>query len=207
MKKEKIKDQLDWISMIVPLTVVLIVCVLFMVFPEQSKLVLGVVRGFLGDDFGLYYALLGVGILGCTLYMAFSKFGSIKLGNIDKPQYPSFQWGVMIFTSTMAADILFYSLCEWALYANEPQIEMMGGMQKWASTYPLFHWGPIAWSFYIVLAVAFGFMIHVRGRDKQKFSEACRPLLGSRVDGALGRVDRPQEVSKGVACWLFLSVK
>ena len=62
MKKEKIKDQLDWISMIVPLTVVLVVCVLFMVFPEQSKLVLGIVRGFLGDDFGLYYALLGVGI-------------------------------------------------------------------------------------------------------------------------------------------------
>lgn len=188
MKKEKIKDQLDWISMIVPLAVVLVVCVLFVVFPEQSKLVLGVVRGFLGDDFGLYYALLGAGILGCTLYMAFSKFGSIKLGDMEKPQYPSFQWGVMIFTSTMAADILFYSLCEWALYANEPQIEMMGGMQKWASTYPLFHWGPIAWSFYIVLAVAFGFMIHVRGREKQKFSEACRPLLGSRVDGALGRV-------------------
>lgn len=35
MKKEKIKDQLDWISMIVPLAVVLVVCVLFMVFPEQ----------------------------------------------------------------------------------------------------------------------------------------------------------------------------
>lgn len=187
MKKEKISDQLDWISMIIPLAVVLVVCVLFMVFPEQSKLVLGAIRGFLGDDFGLYYALLGVGILGCTLYMAFSKFGSIKLGNIEKPQYPSFQWGVMIFTSTMAADILFYSLCEWALYASEPQIELMGGMQKWASTYPLFHWGPIAWSFYIVLAIAFGFMIHVRGRDKQKFSEACRPLLGDRVDGALGR--------------------
>ena len=93
----------------------------------------------------------------------------------------------MIFTSTMAADILFYSLCEWALYANEPQIEAMGGIQKWASTYPLFHWGPTAWSFYIVLAVAFGFMLHVRGREKQKFSEACRPLLGNRVDGWLGK--------------------
>ena len=64
----------------------------------------------------------------------------------------------------------------------------MGGIQRWASTYPLFHWGPIAWSFYIVLAVAFGFMLHVRGREKQKFSEACRPLLGKRVDGIWGRI-------------------
>ena len=188
MKKEKLSTQLDWISMIIPLMVVSLICVVFIIFPVESKLVLGVVRGFLGDDFGLYYALLGSGILICTMYMAFSKYGEIKLGNLEKPEHSSFQWGVMIFTSTMAADILFYSLCEWALYANEPQIEAMGGAQKWASTYPLFHWGPIAWSFYIVLAVAFGFMIHVRGKDKQKFSEACRPILGDWADGIVGRI-------------------
>ena len=94
----------------------------------------------------------------------------------------------MIFTSTMAADILFYSLCEWALYANEVYIADLGGIQKWASTYPLFHWGPIAWGFYIILAVAFGFMLHVRKRDKQKFSEACRPILGSKTDKGWGRL-------------------
>ena len=188
MRKEKLSTQLDLISMIVPLAGILIICMIFILCPEQSKLVLDTVRGFLGDDFGLYYALLGVGIFGCTIFMAFSKYGNIKLGNTDRPEYASFHWGVMIFTSTMAADILFYSLCEWALYANEPHIEQMGGIQKWASTYPLFHWGPIVWGFYIVLAVAFGFMIHVRGRDKQKFSEACRPLLGARVDGIWGRL-------------------
>ncbi|MBQ1189657.1 MAG: BCCT family transporter, partial [Lachnospiraceae bacterium] len=54
-------------------------------------------------------------------------------------------------------------------------------------TYPLFHWGPIPWSFYLVLAVAFGFMIHVRGCHKQKYSEACRPLLGDHVDKLPGK--------------------
>ena len=83
--------ELDWVSMIVPLTVVLIICALFMIFPDRSKLVLSVVRGFLGDDFGLYYALMGTGTLGCTLYIAFSRFGRIKLGNCEKPQYRSFQ--------------------------------------------------------------------------------------------------------------------
>ena len=142
---------------------------------------------FLGDDLGIYYVLIAAGALICSMYMAFSRYGKIRLGNVEKPEYSDYKWGAMIFTSTMAADILFYSLCEWALYANEPQIEAMGGIQKWASTYPLFHWGPTAWSFYIVLAVAFGFMLHVRGREKQKFSEACRPLLGNRVDGWLGK--------------------
>lgn len=181
------KRKIDWFSMILPLVGVIVLSTLFMVFPDKSSIILQRIRSFLGDDGGLYYALLGVGIFACTMYMAFSKYGSIKLGNVDKPQYSSFQWGTMIFTSTMAADILFYSLCEWALYANEPYIEELGGIQKWASTYPLFHWGPIAWSFYIVLAVSFGFMMHVRKRDKQKFSEACRPVLGNKVDRGLGK--------------------
>jgi len=186
--KTKKTSNIDWIAMIVPLLGVLLLFVLFVTLPEQSKNILSTVRNFLGDDFGIYYIVIGILALGATMYMAFSKFGKIKLGNLEKPQYRSFAWGSMIFTSTMAADILFYSLCEWALYASEPRLEQLGDMQLWASTFPLFHWGPIAWSFYIVLAVAFGFMLHIRGQTKQKFSQACRPLLGDKVDGPLGKV-------------------
>lgn len=185
---KKLMERLDLSTMIVPLIVIIALCVVFMIWPEQSKNVLGNIRNFLGDDLGIYYVLLGCGAVICSLYMAFSRYGKIRLGDQDKPEYSTFKWGTMIFTSTMAADILFYSLCEWALYGNDPHIVAMGGMQKWAPTYTLFHWGPIAWSFYIILAVAFGFMIHVRGREKQKFSEACRPLLGDKVDGITGRI-------------------
>ena len=52
----------------------------------------------------------------------------------------------------------------------------------------LFHWSFIPWSFYLVLAVAFGFMLHVRQRDRQKYSEACRPALGRHTDGIPGRI-------------------
>lgn len=180
--------EIDWISTLVPLIGVILFCIIFMIFPGPSVIGLQVLRGFLGDECSIYYAVFGSGILICSLYLAFSKYGKIKLGDLKKPQHTSFSWGMMIFTSTMAADILFYSLCEWALYANEPYIKEIGGIQRWASTYPLFHWGPIAWSFYIILAVAFGFMLHVRGCNKQKFSEACRPLLGGKIDGIIGKV-------------------
>jgi len=187
--KNKLKvSQIDWVAMFVPLLGVLVLCGFFMSLPEQSQFVLTTVRTFVGDEMGLYYILLGILAFGASMYMAFSRFGKIKLGDTDKPQYGSFAWGSMIFTATMAADILFYSLCEWALYASEPRLGELGSMQVWASTFPLFHWGPIAWGFYIVLAASFGFMLHVRGRGKQKFSEACRPLLGNMVDGLLGKV-------------------
>ena len=38
-----------------------------------------------------------------------------------------------------------------------------------------------------MLAGAFGFMLHVRKRERQKYSEACRPILGKHTDGLLGR--------------------
>ena len=167
-----LKNRLDWVTTIIPFVTILALCSLFMIFPDASSQVLGSVRFFLGDQFGGYYLLLGLGALICSLYMAFSRYGKIKLGNLEKPQYSSFQWGSMMFTAGLAADILFYSLCEWMLYAGEPHITDMGAMQDWASTYPLFHWGPIPWSFYIILAVSFGFMLHVRKRNKQKYSEA-----------------------------------
>lgn len=180
--------QLDWPLMLIPLAIVLALCVLFFVRPEQSTHVLDAIRSFLTNDLGFFYILLGVGVIVVSLYMAFGKYGSIRLGDTDRPQYSNFKWGSMIFTGVFAADLIFYSFIEWALYANETRILDLGGIQEWASTYPLFHWGPIPWAIYIVLAVPFGFMLHVRGRSRQKYSEACRPLLGKRTDGFAGKL-------------------
>ncbi len=191
MKKDtfsSLSRQLDWNIILVPLAVILLLCGLFVAFPSASSLAIEAVRGFLGNQLGIFYIVIGLVTLFVSLYIAFSRYGNIRLGQDARPAHSNFRWGAMIFTSTMAADILFYSLCEWALYFNEPHLASMGGeVYEWAATYPLFHWGPIPWSFYIVLAAAFGFMLHVRGRTKQKFSEACRPLLGRRIDGFWGK--------------------
>lgn len=188
MKKKKLFQDLDLFSMLIPLGIVSVLCVLFIALPQRTTALVDGVRGFLGENLGVYYLLFGVASLGVSLFFAFSRIGRIRLGQAEKPEYTNFQWGAMIFTSTMAADILYYSFIEWALYAQEDRVAQLGSMQDWASTYPIFHWGPIPWSFYVVLAVCFAFMLQVRGREKQKFSEACRPLLGRRVDGAWGRV-------------------
>jgi len=184
MKK---RTELDLLLMIVPLIVVVGLCVLFFLYPEQSIRITDFIRDLLGENMGWFYMLLGLGIFLTTIIIAFSKYGKIRLGNADKPQYTNFQWATMIFTSTMAADILYYSCSEWALYAGGQHFENVKEMELWSPTYSLFHWGPIPWGFYLILAVAFGFMIHVCGRTKQKFSESLRPLFGDKVDGALGR--------------------
>lgn len=187
-EKEQLKKRIDWITTLVPFVGVTALGALFMLLPDSSKTVLEAIRKFIGDDCGIYYAILGVGVFWLSIWTAFSKFGKIKLGNIEKPQYGNFMWGAMIFTSALAADIMFYSLSEWAMYASDEHVKAMGSMQMWVPTFPLFHWGPIAWCFHIILAICFGFMIHVRQRDRQRFSEACRPLFKEKMDGQWGRL-------------------
>lgn len=188
-KTTDIKKRLDGFTMVVPLAIIVLLCIGFIFAPDASKQVTETIRTFLGEEFGTYYLAIGLGLFFFSIYLSFSKFGSIRLGKkTDKPKYSNFAWGSMMFTAGLAADILFYSLCEWILYAQDPHIAEMGSIQDWSSTYPLFHWGPVPWSFYLILAVAFGFMLHVRGCRKQKYSEACRPLLGKMTDGWAGRL-------------------
>ncbi|MBE7718662.1 BCCT family transporter [Lacrimispora indolis] len=187
-EKKALLKKLDWITTLIPFIIIILLCLVFTISPGGSANTLAAIRAFLGDELGSYYLIIGLFTFLCSLYIAFSKYGSIKLGNLEKPQYSNFKWGTMMFTAGLAADILFYSLCEWILYAGEPHITDLGTMQDWASTYPLFHWGPIPWSFYMILAAAFGFMLHVKKRTKQKYSEACRPLLGRHVDGFWGKL-------------------
>lgn len=181
--------KIDWLITGVPLFLIVTLCTIFILFPQLSNNILSKIRYFFGDTLGVYYLIIGLGIFLVSLYIAFSKYGEIVLGNKDeKPRYNFFSWGSMMFTCGLAADILFYSFSEWILYASDPHIKELGSIQQWAGVFPLFHWSFIPWSFYLVLAVAFGFMLHVRNRKRQRFSEACRPLLGTKVDGFLGRV-------------------
>ena len=181
--------KIEWVTMLIPFAIVIALMAVFMIMPDESKSIVDTMRGFFGDTIGIYYPILAIGSVVCALYVACNpKYGNIKLGTLEKPAYSNFKWGTMIFTSTMAADIMFYSLIEWALYGAETHVSELGTMQMWAPTFTLFHWGPLAWGFYVILAVCFGFMMHVRKRERQRFSEACRPLLGDKVDGFWGKL-------------------
>ena len=180
----------DWMITIIPFALIVGLAAFLFLMPEQANSVIAQVRFFFGDTVGLYYLMVGLGFLIVSIVMACSKYGDIVLGEKgEKPKYSFFSWGSMMFTCGLAADILFYSFAEWVMYATNPHIAEMGSIEEWAGVFPLFHWSFIPWSFYLVLAVAFGFMLHVRKRTRQRYSEACRPLIGNRnADGWLGRV-------------------
>lgn len=183
------KSRIDWMVTLVPFILIVVLAALLFVFPGKSNVIIGQVRFFFGDTVGLYYLVIGLGVLIVSVFLAASKYGDIVLGDRnEKPKYSFFEWGSMMFTCGLAADILFYSFAEWIMYATNPHIAELGSVEEWAGVFPLFHWSFIPWAFYLVLAVAFGFMLHVRKRSRQRYSEACRAVIGSNADGILGRI-------------------
>ena len=192
MKVDKINEKynkIDWLITILPLFFIVLLSVLFFYAPIKSNDIISKVRYFLSDTLGSYYLVIGLFVFLVSIYLSLSKYGNIVLGDQnEEPKYSFFAWGSMMFTAGLAADILFYSFSEWILYAVDPHISELGSVQDWASVYPIFHWSFIPWGFYLVLAVAFGFMLHVRKRERQRYSEACRPILGKYTDKLPGRL-------------------
>ena len=183
---------IDWGITVFPLIAIAALAVLLLAFPENAGAVIGSMRSFLVNDIGFSYMLFGLAVVLISLYIALSRYGNIKLGGGEKPKHSTLSWGAMIFTSTMAADILYWALIEWAYYYNERPFAAesltLAQKQDWASTYPLFHWGPTAWGFYILPAAAYAYLLHVKKNPVQRMSEACRPVLGKWVDRWPGKL-------------------
>ncbi|MGP1437533.1 MAG: BCCT family transporter [Treponema sp.] len=188
----KNKSTIDYYMIFIPLIAITLISASLFLYPNISKNVIDYLWNIMVNKLGFFYMLLGFSLVIIALYLAFSKYGKIKLGDLEKPRYSTFSWGAMIFTSTMAADILYWSLIEWAYYYNSAPFAKtnltLAERQDWAASYPLFHWGITPWSFYLVPAVAFGYMLYVRKAKSKRISESCRSILGHHTDGIAGKV-------------------
>jgi len=189
--KNKKNRNISYHLLFFPLCIVVVLAVLVSIFPDGAARIIESLFYIFANQLGSFYLIMGLITLIGSIAIASSKFGNTRLGNVNKPVFSNFKWGALIFTSTMAADIVYWSLIEWVYYyqANPMGLPELSSAQRQqiASTYPLFHWGPIPWSFYILPASAYAYMFFVKGRTRQTLSEACRPLLAQKVDGFTGK--------------------
>ena len=184
-------SNINWHILIFPFSIVVVLAFIVTIFPNGAEQVINNLFHIFGNRLGAFYILMGLTIFLGSIAIASSKYGKINLGK-GKPIYSNFKWGSMIFMSTMAADIIYWSLVEWVYYyqANPMGVLELSQTQRQqiASTYPLFHWGPIPWSFYVLPATAYAYLFFVKGRNRMTLSEACRPLIKHNSDGFVGKL-------------------
>ena len=63
------REKIDWMITLVPLGLVLALCMVFFMMPEQSSAMLSQIRFLFGDTFGVYYLVIGLGIFIISIYI------------------------------------------------------------------------------------------------------------------------------------------
>ena len=164
-----------------------------MIWPEQGAEWIAVAKSFMTDKLGFLYLSLGIGAFFFMIYIIFSDIGQIKLGDPDeKPEFSSASWGAMLFCGGIGASILYWGMIEWAYYYQSPPFQLEPGSDdavRWAATYGIFHWGPIAWSIYLIPAIPISYFYYVRKQPVLKVSAALMPVIGeARSNGKTGKL-------------------
>ncbi|MEJ7218902.1 BCCT family transporter [Staphylococcus gallinarum] len=189
MKKNRV---MDWTTFIGTVVVLLFAVIPMIVFPKASQEVITNLNKAVSNSLGSVYLLLGLVIFGFVLYIAFGKYGNVTLGKAtDKPEFNNFSWASMLFCAGIGSDILYWGVIEWAYYYQVPPHDgkgMTDSALEYATTYGMFHWGPIAWSIYVLPALPIGYLVFIKKKPIFKISQACRPILKGQTDKFLGKV-------------------
>ncbi|MFA0068288.1 BCCT family transporter [Vibrio breoganii] len=162
-------------------------------FPVQGANWIAVAKSFMTDKLGVLYLALGIAAMCFMIYTIFSDLGQIKLGDADEqPEFSNTSWAAMLFCGGIGASILYWGCIEWAYYYQTPPFQLQAGSEeaiRWAATYGLFHWGPIAWSIYLIPALPIAYFYYVRKQPVLKISSALMPVLGEkRANGGIGKL-------------------
>ncbi|MFD2657662.1 glycine betaine uptake BCCT transporter [Gracilibacillus thailandensis] len=175
-----------WITV----SIVLAAVIFGMVAPSSFEELTGNIQAMISSGFGWYYLILVTVVVIFCIFLIFSPVGAIKLGKPDeKPEYKKTTWFAMLFSAGMGIGLVFWGAAEPLSHFLEPPLAEGGtnAAQKEAMRYVFFHWGLHAWGIYAVVALALAYF-KFRKDEPGLISATLKPIFGSKMDGAFGKV-------------------
>ena len=148
-------------------------------FPEKFNYISTKLFNVLVDKFSPMYLLLMLGIFVFSLYLAFSKYGDIKLGKEnDKPEFSNIVWFSMLFGAGMGIGLVFFGAWEPMSHFVNP-LNAVGGSEdaiRFAIEQSFIHWGVMSWVSYAVIGVSLAYFQFRKGK-KGLISSTLDPIL------------------------------
>jgi glycine betaine transporter len=150
-----------------------------------------VLFNFLVPNFGWVFILATFGFLAFSLYLAFSRYGRIRLGGEDEqPEFRTVSWVAMMFSAGMGIGLMFYGVAEPLSHMSSPPAGTAEpGTREAAQVgmeYSYFHWAFHPWAIYAIMGLALAYFCFRKGMPNL-ISTAFYPLLGERVYGPIGK--------------------
>ncbi len=158
------------------------------IFPSTAQSFFGDLQSWIVDKVSWFYILAVALILLSTMFLAFSRYGDIKLGpDHSEPDYKSTSWFAMLFSAGMGIGLMFFGVAEPVMHFIAPPVGDPNTVEaaKEAMKLTFFHWGLHAWAIYAMVALILAFFAYRHGLPLTLRS-ALYPLIGERIYGPIG---------------------
>ncbi|QSS96774.1 BCCT family transporter [Psychroflexus sp. ALD_RP9] len=163
---------------------------LTLIFGEAAEDIFNKVQNQVAE-FGGWIFVMSVNVfLIFILFLAFGKYGKIKLGGRDaEPEFKTLSWFSMLFSAGMGIGLLFWSVAEPVThFGNPPSADANSvAAAKEAMNFTFLHWGFHAWAIYALVGLALAFFTYSRGLPLT-IRSVFYPFLGDKIYGIIGDI-------------------
>lgn len=152
--------------------------------------ILETIFSFVTDKFAWLFSWYFLALIVIVLILAFGPLGKKRFGT-EEPEYSTLSWMGMMFTGAAGLGVLTWTSIEWVYTYQTPMWGVETGtveaLQQ-AAMMPLFHWGPVFFLGYALIAVISAYQFYCKNVDDSLPSTACIYLIGKRrAAGGLGK--------------------
>jgi choline/carnitine/betaine transport len=158
--------------------------------PKRAAAMLGIVQEWIFINLNWVYVWSVTIFVFFLVFLVFSKYGSIKLGDNDaEPEHSFFSWISMLFAAGMGIGLMYFSVAEPISHFSD---KTFGGLlditrAKNAQLYTFFHWGIHAWAIYGVVGLSLAYFTY-RFKLPLSLRSCFYPILKNRVNSTAGDV-------------------
>ncbi len=160
-------------------------------FEEEFQKRVNTTYEFIINNLSWVYCGLIVVFFAYCIWIGFSKFRNIRLGDDDsRPEFSNLSWFSMLFSAGIGVGLVFWGVAEPLTHYFKPleMKSMSDGALEFAFTKSFLHMGLSAWACYAVLALGLAYM-HFRRKKPMLISSLLSPLIGEeKSHGALGKI-------------------
>ncbi|WP_019589908.1 MULTISPECIES: BCCT family transporter [unclassified Thioalkalivibrio] len=172
-------------------SIIIVAFVLFgAAFSETAEGLFVQTRDGISRYLGWYYMLVVTIFLIFALYLMFSRYGGVRLGDqFEPPRFSYASWFAMLFSAGMGIGLLFFSIAEPMYhYMSPPHAEGESSAAAMeAMRYTFFHWGLHAWAIYIIVGLSLAYYAY-RHNLPLLIRSSLYPFIGDRIYGPWGHL-------------------
>ncbi len=183
--------RLNWVTTLLAVVVLWGFSVACLVAPERVNEEAGQWQSWVTQNFSwLYIGTQDVWAV-FLLYIAFSKYGTLKLGREnERPEFDDLSWFAMLFSCGIGVGVYYFGVSEPMYYYRGGalwKIPMSNDDDRaqMAIFTTLFHWGLHGWCAYLIVAIALGIVCY-RWNMPLTMRSAFYPVIGNLVYGPVG---------------------